>query len=919
VVESAVPRPQPADEQAPSFRLPRWVDAPTRPLRRALWRIRHGGATRREAVTFGVTATVVVVGVLGGLVLTVGRFGGVVGGVIAALLWLAALVLCIYPPDGVRAITQPRAIGEDLVGSNPVWAARAGSLARGETALAGRGRSDSVRPATSILAIAEDVPQVAIVVAAYNERRYIEQCLSSLRAQSLERWECVVVDDDSGDKTADLVAAISDEDARIRLVRHSRNRGLAATRNTGLSQVRAPLVTFLDGDDVLTSDSLADRVNAFVQWEAPDLAGTFCGLRNVSQYIDLTVLPPSYPWPSKPAFVDFASAGGVNPFGVHQPLIRTELARTLGGFDESFRVGAEDYEFWMRVMRAGYHFRPSSLLTALYRQKPSSMVRDLIVEHYDSCRRILETLDEPAVLPRASRDAPWPIEEPLGRLQRELVLAERAVRSAGLAIAMERPDRAIALLSRVQPQVAGLALRHVKVGRSLEAGLRRAWGVSQLPADKVLRPHVRRLENTVRGLLVERAAALDTTTVDIREPRRLDLLLCPTNAAQALDMAAAAGDADAMFVSLDEYTDQGATAAAGSTPIEQARLLALVGDGVQFRTLVVSEPMTYWTHAFAQCVVEGGGQVVVLESAAYLPPLPEANVRAPQSARHVTPAELRTLTPGLLVSMADLDLSRLATGAGNTAPLIWEEAKRGRDVEALMDLKDAFKGERCIIIGNGPSLNQMDLSLLANVPTFAVNGIFYAQEKMGFEPTFYVVEDNAVMADNTEQIRDYRAKWKLFPTIYRKHIGEDDNVVYFRMNRGFYHSESPHYCVPRFSTDASNRVYCGQSVTIINLQLAYHFGFTDVALVGMDFSYTIPDSVEREGDLLTSTEDDPNHFHPEYFGKGKTWKDPKLDRVLASYELAKRMYEADGRRILNATVGGNLQAFPRVAYEDFLA
>ena len=235
-----------------------------------------------------------------------------------------------------------------------------------------------------------------------------------------------------------------------------------------------------------------------------------------------------------------------------------------------------------------------------------------------------------------------------------------------------------------------------------------------------------------------------------------------------------------------------------------------------------------------------------------------------------------------------------------------------------MDLKDAFKGERCVIIGNGPSLNQMDLTLLADVPTFAVNGIFYAQEKMGFEPTFYVVEDNAVMADNTEQIRDYRAKWKLFPTIYRKHIGEADNVVYFRMNRGFYHSESPHYCVPRFSTDAANRVYCGQSVTIINLQLAYHFGFTDVALIGMDFSYTIPTSAEREGDILTSTEDDPNHFHPEYFGKGKKWKDPKLDRVLANYELAKRMYEADGRRIVNATVGGHLEVFPRVGYEAFL-
>jgi hypothetical protein len=95
-------------------------------------------------------------------------------------------------------------------------------------------------------------------------------------------------------------------------------------------------------------------------------------------------------------------------------------------------------------------------------------------------------------------------------------------------------------------------------------------------------------------------------------------------------------------------------------------------------------------------------------------------------------------------------------------------------------------------------------------------------------------------------------------------------------------------------------------------------GFTEVILIGMDFSYTVPESSEVKGTHITSMGDDPNHFHPDYFGKGKVWKDPKLERVLASYAMAKQMYEADGRRIVNATPGGNLDLFERVSFDAAL-
>jgi hypothetical protein len=240
------------------------------------------------------------------------------------------------------------------------------------------------------------------------------------------------------------------------------------------------------------------------------------------------------------------------------------------------------------------------------------------------------------------------------------------------------------------------------------------------------------------------------------------------------------------------------------------------------------------------------------------------------------------------------------------------------DTTAMWQLKNAHLGETCVIIGNGPSLNEHDLSKLARVHTFGVNGIFYADERFGDRLSYYVVEDTMVMQDNLPEIRAYQAKMKLFPSLYRDRVGVAPNTAYFGMNQGFYAGSSPAFALPRFSIDAPSRVYAGQSVTIMNLQLAYWLGFSTVALIGMDFSYTVPDDAKIEGNHITSAGDDPNHFHPEYFGKGKVWKDPKLDRVLANYQLAKLMYEADGRRIVNATAGGELHLFDRVDYDDLL-
>ncbi len=235
----------------------------------------------------------------------------------------------------------------------------------------------------------------------------------------------------------------------------------------------------------------------------------------------------------------------------------------------------------------------------------------------------------------------------------------------------------------------------------------------------------------------------------------------------------------------------------------------------------------------------------------------------------------------------------------------------------LRKLRNKFKGQRCFIVGNGTSLNKCDLTLLENEYSFAVNGIFYKTNEMGYKPTFYVVEDYHVMHDNLEEIKAYETEYRFFPTNYKHLFGNvGKNTLFFNMNTGYYQETSPNFGIPRFSADCSNEVYCGQSVTMMNLQLAHYLGFKEVYLIGMDFSYNIPDSAEVDKTVITSTEDDENHFHPDYFGKGKKWHDPQLDKVLNSYKMMKLVYESSDRSIYNATVGGKLEVFERVDYES---
>jgi hypothetical protein len=405
--------------------------------------------------------------------------------------------------------------------------------------------------------------------------------------------------------------------------------------------------------------------------------------------------------------------------------------------------------------------------------------------------------------------------------------------------------------------------------------------------------------------------------------RSLDVLFIAQNGAQAREMIEMAHKLDGPavgFLALDAVTsDQGASQVLAEGNFDVLNEVDLLGSTVVSQ-MVVGYPRDPLVDELIESAIKAGASVYEIGS-----PETYGILRVDEGPDQ--PAGVVTLSaPDLLplLSAASMETSaQIAIAPGPTRADVAfrrdESMDKEWDDKEIRRFHNIHAGERCVIIGNGPSLNQLDLHKLAGEYTIGVNGIFYAAEAMGFDPTYYVVEDSMVVKDNLVAIQEYSAGHKFFPAIYRDLISKSPNVTFFNLNQAFYLKSSPAYCIPRFSTDAASRLFSGQSVTIVNLQLAYYMGFTEVILIGMDFSYSLPDTSQVTGNHILSQGDDPNHFHPDYFGKGKVWKDPKLDRVLASYQLAKQMFEADGRRILNATAGGNLHLFERANYDSLFA
>ena len=232
----------------------------------------------------------------------------------------------------------------------------------------------------------------------------------------------------------------------------------------------------------------------------------------------------------------------------------------------------------------------------------------------------------------------------------------------------------------------------------------------------------------------------------------------------------------------------------------------------------------------------------------------------------------------------------------------WYLTPRGRESRRrLRALRDKYRGERCFIIGNGPSLKETNLSLLQDEYTFGLNRFYLLFDELGFTSTFHVVANPLVVQQWAQEIAEVPCP--KFITWCAQGMIEFTPDMMFFPNRG----------TPRFYTSFPEGIWVGGTVTYVAMQLAYYLGFHKVILVGVDHSFI---AKGKPGSTVVAHGDDLNHFSPEYFGKGCLWQLPDLDLSEQAYKLARSQFRNSGREIVDATIGGTLDIFPKLAYES---
>lgn len=220
-----------------------------------------------------------------------------------------------------------------------------------------------------------------------------------------------------------------------------------------------------------------------------------------------------------------------------------------------------------------------------------------------------------------------------------------------------------------------------------------------------------------------------------------------------------------------------------------------------------------------------------------------------------------------------------------------------KQAKRLAKIKDIHTG-KCFVIGNGPSIKKTKLDLIRGHYCFGVNRFF--EHSFSKYCQYWAVQDSRVFNDYHREILGLDkvvflggsrlVDWCKCPEYYWEYV-ENDVYIPKRLGSMVYNK--------KMSTDASQGIYLGEGVPFLCIQMAYHMGFKEVYVVGMD--------CDHSGD---------RHFYTPDEREKKLKKKDKWDDVFSCYHTCSKVFQQNGRTLANAGVGGKLDVIPRVRLED---
>ena len=233
----------------------------------------------------------------------------------------------------------------------------------------------------------------------------------------------------------------------------------------------------------------------------------------------------------------------------------------------------------------------------------------------------------------------------------------------------------------------------------------------------------------------------------------------------------------------------------------------------------------------------------------------------------------------------------------------------------IQKYKNFYDGQRCFIIGNGPSLTISDLDKLKafNEISIASNSIYNLFPKTQWRPTIYTVHDFQEIKKTRDKISAVKADLKIVAMSASGRIYDVDGSILLRLI-------DPIKGRIIFSDDISEFVYDGGTVTYVSIQCAVYMGFKEIILLGVDHSFAREQT--KDGKIKVNR-DVKNHFQnyqtDDFWGNGQ--KDEEavvfpLDFATNAFIEARRYADEHGVKILNATRGGKLEVFERVDFDS---
>jgi glycosyltransferase involved in cell wall biosynthesis len=314
------------------------------------------------------------------------------------------------------------------------------------------------------------MPRISVIVPAHDAAPFIEQTLDSVRAQTYEDWELVVVDDGSRDGTWELLQAAG---AEVRSFRRQAAGGPAVARNLALSKATGQFAAFLDADDLLLPRYLESQLACFQ--DACRLGNGEVGLVSCDARILIGEQYAPYTHaqriPDRDAPITLERVLARNPiYGAC--LVPTSVGEAVGWFDPQL-FGTEDFGLWIKILEAGYRavFNPEVL--AVYRRTPGTVSSNVASQGANNRRAYELALQRGRLTARQRRIARRAIS--YNRAMEEVALIRFAPSARGKS--RLRALRKLPLLLRValgNPRMWAQWLELLRTGRAKDAAQLRA-------------------------------------------------------------------------------------------------------------------------------------------------------------------------------------------------------------------------------------------------------------------------------------------------------------------------------------------------------------------------------------------------------------------------------------------------------------